>query len=58
MNREVDGRNRRVSGYHGGPRGARDLLNLLLKGVAKRERYKSFIGRVGKGYIIEVKFWV
>jgi len=40
-------------------KGAKNLLNLLLKRYAERERYESFIGRlVGKGYMVEVKFQV
>lgn len=40
-------------------RGARNLLNLLLRRYAERERYESFIGKlVGKGYMVEVKFQV
>ena len=40
-------------------RGARNLLNLLLRRYAEKERYESFIRElVGKGYMVEVKFQV
>ncbi len=40
-------------------RGAKNLLNLLLKRYAERDRYESFIAKlVGKGYIVEVKFQI
>ena len=40
-------------------RGARNLLNLLLRRYAEREKYESFIRElVGKGYMVEVKFQV
>ncbi|WP_456468666.1 hypothetical protein [Archaeoglobus sp.] len=40
-------------------RGAKNLLNLLLRRYAEKEKYESFIGKlVGKGYMVEVKFQV
>jgi hypothetical protein len=40
-------------------RGAKNLLNLLLRRYVERERYESFIGEmVGKGCMVEVKFQV
>jgi len=40
-------------------KGAKNLLNLLLRRYAERERYESFIAKlVGKGYMVEVKFQV
>jgi len=40
-------------------RGAKNLLNLLLRRYAEKERYELFIGRLtGKGYMVEVKFQV
>ena len=40
-------------------RGAKNLLNLLLRRYAERERYESFVGKLaGKGYMVEVKFQV
>ena len=40
-------------------RGARNLLNLLLKRYAEKGRYESFIRElIGKGYMVEVKFQV
>jgi len=40
-------------------RGAKNLLNLLLRRYAERERYESFVGEmVGKGYMVEVEFQV
>jgi len=40
-------------------RGAKNLLNLLLRRYAERERYESFIAKlVGKSYMVEVKFQV
>ena len=40
-------------------RGAKNLLNLLLRRYVERERYESFIRElVGKGYMVEVKFQV
>jgi len=40
-------------------RGARNLLNLLLRRYVERERYESFIRElIGKGYMVEVKFQV
>ena len=40
-------------------RGAKNLLNLLLRRYAEREKYESFIRElVGKGYMVEVKFQV
>jgi len=38
-------------------RGAKNLLNLLLRRYAEREKYESFIRElVGKSYMVEVKF--
>ena len=40
-------------------RGAKNLLNLLLRRYAERERYESFIAKlVGKGYMVNVEFQV
>ena len=40
-------------------RGTKNLLNLLLRRYAERERYESFVGKLaGEGYMVEVKFQV